>query len=82
MQFSIYIVTFEASNLKKSYDKKSEGYDSNHRGRRLVLGRPKRLTQAVQTPTKKGRVTIPDHGKNKDLDHKTVSSILLQAGIQ
>lgn len=32
--------------------------------------------------TKRGRVTIPDHGKNKDLDHKTVKSILTQAGIQ
>lgn len=31
--------------------------------------------------TKKGRVTIPDHGKNKDLDHKTVKSILAQAGL-
>ena len=30
---------------------------------------------------KKGRVTIPDHGKNDDLDHKTVQSILKQAGI-
>jgi predicted RNA binding protein YcfA (HicA-like mRNA interferase family) len=29
--------------------------------------------------TKKGRVTIPDHGKNKELDHKTVKSILKQA---
>ncbi|MGV8090931.1 MAG: type II toxin-antitoxin system HicA family toxin [Mangrovibacterium sp.] len=33
-------------------------------------------------PTKKGRVTIPDHGKNKDLDHKTVNSILIQAGLK
>jgi predicted RNA binding protein YcfA (HicA-like mRNA interferase family) len=32
-------------------------------------------------PTKKGRVTIPDHGKNKDLDHKTVRSIMSQAGL-
>lgn len=32
-------------------------------------------------PTKKGRVTIPDHGKNDDLDHKTVKSILTQAGL-
>ena len=32
--------------------------------------------------TKRGLVTIPDHGKNKDLDHKTVKSILTQAGIQ
>lgn len=33
-------------------------------------------------PTKKGRVTIPDHGKNDDLDHKTVKSILTQAGLK
>ena len=32
-------------------------------------------------PAKNGRVTIPDHGKNKDLDHKTVKSILTQAGL-
>lgn len=30
---------------------------------------------------KKGKVTIPDHGANKDLDHKIVKSILLQAGL-
>lgn len=30
---------------------------------------------------KKGRVTIPDHGKNDDLDHKVVKSILFQAGL-
>lgn len=31
---------------------------------------------------KKGRVTIPDHGKNEDLDHKTVKSIMQQAGLK
>ncbi len=31
---------------------------------------------------KKGRVTIPDHGKNDDLDHKTVNSIFKQAAIK
>jgi predicted RNA binding protein YcfA (HicA-like mRNA interferase family) len=30
---------------------------------------------------KKGKVTIPDHGPNKDLDHKIVKSILIQAGL-
>jgi len=30
---------------------------------------------------KKGKVTIPDHGANKDLDHKIVKSILKQAGL-
>jgi len=33
-------------------------------------------------PIKSGRVTIPDHGKNDDLDHKTVKSILTQAGLK
>jgi len=32
--------------------------------------------------TKAGKVTIPDHGKNKDLDHFVVSSILKQAGLK
>lgn len=32
-------------------------------------------------PTKKGKVTIPDHGINKELDHKIVKSILTQAGL-
>lgn len=32
-------------------------------------------------PIKKGKVTIPDHGSNKDLDHKIVKSILIQAGL-
>jgi predicted RNA binding protein YcfA (HicA-like mRNA interferase family) len=31
---------------------------------------------------KKGRVAIPDHGKNDDLDHKVVKSILMQAGLK
>lgn len=33
-------------------------------------------------PTKKGRVTISDHGKNDELDHKVVKSIYAQAGIK
>ncbi len=32
--------------------------------------------------TKKGKVTVPDHGKGVDLDHSTVSSILKQAGLK
>ena len=32
-------------------------------------------------PSKKGRVTIPDHGKNDVLDHAIVKSILKQAGL-
>lgn len=32
-------------------------------------------------PLKKGRVTIPDHGKNDVLEHLIVKSILKQAGL-
>jgi len=32
-------------------------------------------------PLKKGRVTIPDHGKNEVLEHLIVKSILKQAGL-
>jgi len=31
-------------------------------------------------PTKKGKVTIPNHGLNEDLSHDIVRSILQQAG--
>lgn len=33
-------------------------------------------------PTKKGKVTIPDHGDNQDLHHIVVKSILKQAGLK
>ncbi|MEQ9229505.1 MAG: type II toxin-antitoxin system HicA family toxin [Cyclobacteriaceae bacterium] len=33
-------------------------------------------------PTKMGRVTIPDHGQNKDLAKGTENSILKQAGLK
>ena len=32
-------------------------------------------------PSKKGTVTVPDHGKNDELDHQLVNSILKQAGL-
>ena len=32
--------------------------------------------------TKKGTVTVPYHGKNDDLEHSLVSSILKQAGLK
>ena len=32
--------------------------------------------------SKKGTVTIPDHGKNEDLEHFLVISILNQAGLK
>lgn len=47
----------------------------------LLSRRRESHNQNIQS-TKKGRVTIPDHGKNKELDHKTVKSILIQAGLQ
>jgi predicted RNA binding protein YcfA (HicA-like mRNA interferase family) len=31
---------------------------------------------------KKGKVTVPDHGKNDELEHFLVDSILRQAGIK
>ena len=33
-------------------------------------------------PKKSGRVTVPDHGRNKDLAKGTESSILKQAGLK
>ncbi|MEQ8924697.1 MAG: type II toxin-antitoxin system HicA family toxin [Fulvivirga sp.] len=33
-------------------------------------------------PKKKGRVTVPDHGKNIDLARGTENSILKQAGLK
>ena len=33
-------------------------------------------------PIKSGRVTIPDHGQNKDLAKGTENSILKQAGLK
>jgi len=33
-------------------------------------------------PTKTGRVTVPDHGQNKDLARGTENSILKQAGLK
>lgn len=32
-------------------------------------------------PTKKGKVTVPDHGSNQDLGSKLEKSILKQAGL-
>jgi len=36
----------------------------------------------LKHPTKKGRVTVPDHGKNIDLPKGTENSILKQAGLK
>jgi len=32
-------------------------------------------------PVKPGKVTVPNHGPNEDLDHELVKSILTQAGL-
>lgn len=32
--------------------------------------------------SKPGKVTVPDHGKNHELDHSVVGSILKQAGLK
>lgn len=32
-------------------------------------------------PTKKGKVTVPDHGGNQDIGPKLEKSILIQAGL-
>ena len=36
----------------------------------------------LKHPTKRGRVTVPDHGKNIDLPKGTENSILKQAGLK
>lgn len=33
-------------------------------------------------PLKPGTITVPDHGKNEDLEHFLVNSILRQAGLK
>jgi len=46
------------------------------------FSRQKGSHKQYQHPIKKGIVTIPDHGKNEDLEHFLVSSILKQAGLK
>ncbi len=50
--------------------------------KRLILadGWVSRFPQAIQTPNKKGKVTIPFH--TKDLSKSTEQSILKQAGLK
>ncbi|MDR1022201.1 MAG: type II toxin-antitoxin system HicA family toxin [Prevotellaceae bacterium] len=38
--------------------------------------------QQYKHSTKPGKVTIPNHGINRELDHKLVESILKQAGLR
>ena len=44
--------------------------------------RQKGSNKQYKHSTKKGIVTIPDHGKNDDLEHFLVNSILKLAGLK
>jgi predicted RNA binding protein YcfA (HicA-like mRNA interferase family) len=46
------------------------------------LSRQKGSHKQYKHPVKKGIVTIPDHGKNDDLESFLVNSILKQAGLK
>ena len=46
------------------------------------LSRQKGSHKQYIHPIKKGVVTVPDHGKNTELDHFVVSSIMKQAGLK
>ena len=46
------------------------------------LVRKKGSHKQYHHPTKKGAVTVDDHGKGKMLDHFVVNSILKQAGLK
>jgi len=47
-----------------------------------ILQTQKGSHKQYRHPTKPGKVTVPDHGKNKVLDHGVVASILKQAGLK
>jgi predicted RNA binding protein YcfA (HicA-like mRNA interferase family) len=47
-----------------------------------LLSRQKGSHKQYKHPFKKGIVTIPDHGKNDELEHFLVNSILKQAGLR
>jgi len=46
------------------------------------FSRQKGSHKQYQHPTKAGTVTVPDHGKNEELEHFLVNSILKQAGLK
>jgi len=46
------------------------------------LTRQKGSHKQYKHPSKKGIVTIPDHGKNDESEHFLVNSILKQAGLK
>jgi len=46
------------------------------------LSRQKGSHKQYKHSTKNGTVTVPGHGKNEELEHFLVSSILKQAGLK
>ena len=46
------------------------------------FSRQKGIHKQFRHSSKTGTVTVPDHGKNEDLDHFLVNSILKQAGLK
>lgn len=46
------------------------------------LSRQKGSHKQYKHSSKTGTVTVPDHGKNEDLEHFLVNSILKQAGLR
>ena len=46
------------------------------------FSRQKGSHKQYQHPSKTGTVTVPDHGKNEELEHFLVNSILKQAGLR
>jgi len=47
-----------------------------------TLTRQKDSHKQYKHSIKKGTVTIPDHGKNEELEHFLVNSVLKQAGLK
>jgi predicted RNA binding protein YcfA (HicA-like mRNA interferase family) len=46
------------------------------------FNRQKGSHKQYKHPSKAGTVTVPDHGKNEELEHFLVNSILKQAGLK
>lgn len=46
------------------------------------FNRQKGSHKQYKHPSKTGTVTVPDHGKNEELEHFLVNSILKQAGLK
>ena len=46
------------------------------------LSRQRGIHKQYKHSSKTGTVTVPDHGKNEELEHFLVNSILRQAGLK